>query len=168
MKRLPIEISLLILPFLVLTPENIVRARPVDSQQEYQQLTKQAAIKQKGLFLKRGIGINEKLRIGATISPEDSIVLNGYRQLFGLDYDLDDSLKTIRFFKCNQPGCYTDNNVAIDELIGTVIRRFGSPLQEKSFKEKGDVFIAYEGVAFVIGPDGRVKEIYILPLPRRK
>lgn len=165
MKRLPIEISLLILLFLVLTPENVICVQPVDSQQEYQQLTKQAAIKQKGLFLKRGIGIYERLEIGRTVSQKDSVALT---ELFGLEIKTDTSSGLILFIGCSQPGCYTDNNVAIGELKGIVIRRFGYPLQKKSLGGGKEVFLAYEGVAFVIGANDRVKEIFILPLPRKK
>lgn len=159
MKRFQIKPSLVLLLLFVLSANEMVSAQVKGGK---------ASIESQGLYLKRGFGINERLRIGKTITQRDSLMLAGLLKSFGLKYQLDDSLKTIRFFRCDLPGCYTDNNLTIGDLMGTVIRRFGNPLQERALKETGNIFIAYEGVAFIIGAEGHVKEIYILPLPRGK
>ncbi len=156
---------------LALLPGNMVASQAQATQREVIVKGKQPFSTRKGLYLKRGVGARGGLEIGWAVDTTDSVTLSRlaeYKESYGVEYGLDTSLHIIRFLKCNQPNCYTDNNIAVGELLGTVYRRFGKPLQSKPNKAKQERFLAYEGVAFMIGPDDRVKEIYILPLPPRK
>ncbi len=116
----------------------------------------------KGLFLERGVGIPEQFTIGWKVNDEDSSLRNLYSDLFGFSAIATNDTGRIRFLECGKPGCYTNNNVAVGELREIVLRRFGKPLQGVIL-ESGEDFMEYDGVAFIIGKDDRVKKIYIIP-----
>lgn len=121
----------------------------------------------RGLFLERGVGIPGQFTLGWKVNDEDSSLRYLYRDLFGFSVIATNDTGRIRFLECGKPGCYTNNNVAVGELMETVLRRFGKPLQEEVLKS-GDVFMEYDGVAFITGINNRVKKIYIIPHQLRK
>ena len=128
----------------------------------------QPASAKSGIYLKRGVGAQGRIELGWIVDKMDSTslnMLNDYKDLYGLEYGLNDTTDAIRFLKCNKWNCYTDNNIAVGDMDGIVYKRFGKPIQSVQFKKKQETFIAYEGVAFMIDSEGLVKEIYILPLP---
>lgn len=118
-----------------------------------------------GLLLERGVGLAGELEVGKPLILSKELQ-DIYKEYYGLNYILDKDTVNIRHLSCDKPGCITSNNVGIDGLEETIIRRFGPPIQEKELKD-GAIFLAYDGVAFKI-VEKRVKVIYILPFRKKK
>lgn len=118
-----------------------------------------------GILLERGVGLPGELEIGKPPNITEELD-KLYKEYYGLTYALDKDTVNIRHLSCDKPGCITSNNIGIEGLEGTVIRRFGPPIQEKELRD-GALFLAYDGVAFRIVEE-RVKVIYILPLRKKR
>ncbi len=122
----------------------------------------------KGLYLKRGVGIQGFLEIGkeAEIAGREELFA-GYHEEYGLTFEQHKESGAILTLKCNIVRCKTDNNIGVGSVKKDVMRRFGPPLEEKSFNGDKKLFISYDGVAFII-TEGRVNTIFIIPIMKKK
>ncbi len=120
------------------------------------------------LYLKRGVGIPGFLEAGrkAEISGRENLYAS-YLYEYGLTFEQHKESGTILTLKCNMEGCKTDNNIGVGSEEKDVIRRFGPPLEKKSFDKGEKLFISYDGVAFII-IKGRVHTIFILPVVKNR
>lgn len=119
---------------------------------------------QRGLFLQKGAGLPGTLEVGANIDSTRVPVINIFREVFGLSYDIDYNSGRVDFIACDNPGCYTDNNIAVGDDGDDVFRAYGMPTEDFFYAEEDTgVMLQYKGVAFIIGEDGSVTKIYIFP-----
>ncbi|MCH8303742.1 MAG: hypothetical protein IIB94_01280 [Candidatus Marinimicrobia bacterium] len=118
-----------------------------------------------GLYLQTGTGLPGTLEIGAKFDEKYRSVIEIFEEVFGLSFEFDSSSRRVSFIACDRPGCYTVNNIAIGDIGDNVFRAYGRPTEEFfKFDEGTEVWMEYEGVTFIIGKDGRVSKIYIVPI----
>jgi hypothetical protein len=112
-----------------------------------------------GYFLLNGIGMPGELEIGQKRDERAVTPGEWIRHSEALRFKVDRSQNVV-LISCKVRGCVAENNIEIGTRLGTLLRRYGAPVERSRLKE--GVFYRYHGVGFIIRND-RVSDIYIFP-----
>lgn len=122
-----------------------------------------------GLYLQTGSGLPGTLEPGVIFNEKNRPVTDIFEEVFGLTFKIDSTSGRVNYIVCDQPSCYTENNIAVGDAMQDVLRAYGTPLREIKYnKEAGGILLQYEGVSFITGTRGIVSKIKIVPLISRK
>lgn len=115
-----------------------------------------------GYFLVDGAGLEGTLEIGRPAPRNSEPEAGGWYRFEETPLYFKEAEGRVALILCAQ-FCLTNRNISIGSRVKEVLRRYGSPLEEKLLN--GRAFLFYRGVGFVLSEDRQtVEAIYIFPV----